>query len=52
MELETLTLRVADGVATVTLTRGAQLNTMNAAFWADLPKAFAAIDADPESAPW
>ncbi len=47
MELETLTLAVADHVATVTLTRGAQLNTMNAAFWTDLPKAFAAIDADP-----
>ena len=47
MELETLTLQVADGVATVTLSRGAQLNTMNAAFWTDVPQAFAAIDADP-----
>ena len=47
MELETLTLAVADNIATVTLTRGAQLNTMNEAFWTDVPKAFAAIDADP-----
>ncbi len=46
MELETLTLGVAEGIATVTLTRGAQLNTMNEAFWTDLPRAFAAIDAD------
>ncbi len=47
MELETLTLEVAAGVATVTLSRGDKLNTMNAAFWTDVPKAFAAIDADP-----
>ena len=47
VELETLTLRVADRIATVTLTRGSQLNTMNAAFWTDMPKAFAAIDTDP-----
>jgi enoyl-CoA hydratase len=47
MELETLTLAVTDGVATVTLNRPAQLNTMNAVFWTDLPTAFAAIDADP-----
>lgn len=47
MELETLSLTVESGVATVTLTRGTQLNTMNAAFWTDMPKAFAAIDADP-----
>jgi len=47
MELETLTLAVADHVATVTLCRGAQLNTMNAAFWDEMPRVFAAIDADP-----
>lgn len=47
MELETLSLAVADGIATVTLTRGALLNTMVEAFWTDVPKAFAAIDADP-----
>ena len=47
MELETLSLEVTDGIATVTLTRGAQLNTMNAAFWTDMPKIFAGIDADP-----
>lgn len=47
MEQETLSLDVAGGVATVTLTRGAQLNTMNAAFWTDVSRAFAAIDADP-----
>ena len=47
MELETLTLVVDAGIATVTLTRGAQLNTMTKAFWTDVPAAFAAIDADP-----
>ena len=47
MELETLTLDIADGIATVTLSRGDKLNTMNAAFWTDVPKAFAAIDAAP-----
>lgn len=47
MELETLTLAVEGGIATVTLSRGAQLNTMTKAFWADIPAAFAAIDADP-----
>ncbi|QYE34833.1 crotonase/enoyl-CoA hydratase family protein [Polymorphobacter sp. PAMC 29334] len=47
MELETLALAVDAGIATVTLTRGAQLNTMTEAFWTDVPAAFAAIDADP-----
>jgi enoyl-CoA hydratase len=47
VELETLTLAVEGGIATVTLSRGAQLNTMTKAFWADIPAAFAAIDADP-----
>ncbi len=46
MELETLSLAVDAGIATVTLTRGAQLNTMNEAFWTDVPRAFAAIDSD------
>ena len=45
--METLTLAVADGIATITLSRPAQLNTMTAAFWTDLPAAFAAIDGDP-----
>ena len=47
MELQTLTLSVTDHVATVTLCRGAALNTMNAAFWTEMPQVFAAIDADP-----
>jgi enoyl-CoA hydratase len=47
VELETLTLAIDGGIATVTLTRGAALNTMTKAFWADVPTAFAAIDADP-----
>ncbi len=46
MELTTMRLDVADHVATVTLTRGDALNTMNAAFWTELPQVFAAIDAD------
>lgn len=46
MELETLTLTVADGVATVELSRPAALNTMNAAFWTDVIAAFEAIEAD------
>ena len=47
MELQTLRLDVAGHVATVTLTRGEALNTMTAAFWDEVPQAFAAIDADP-----
>jgi enoyl-CoA hydratase len=47
VELETLTLGVDAGIATVTLSRGAALNTMTEAFWRDVPAAFAAIDADP-----
>ena len=46
MEMTTMRLDVAEHVATVTLTRGAALNTMNAAFWTELPEVFAAIDAD------
>lgn len=46
MELTTMRLDVADGIATVTLTRGAALNTMTAAFWTELPQVFEAIDAD------
>jgi len=47
MELQTLRLDVADHIATVTLTRGAALNTMTPEFWTDMPKIFAAIDGDP-----
>jgi enoyl-CoA hydratase len=47
MELETLKLSVDGHIAHVVLSRGEALNTMNAAFWTDMPKAFEAIDADP-----
>ncbi len=46
MELETLSLTVEDGIARVTLIRGAELNTMNRAFWSELITVFDAIDAD------
>lgn len=50
MELSTMSLsHVADapGVAHLRLTRGPALNTMNEAFWREVPEVFAAIDADP-----
>ena len=47
MELTTLTLEVADAVATVTMVRPQALNTMNKEFWTELIEVFAAIDADP-----
>ena len=47
MPLSTMSLSVADHVATITLTRGAELNTMTAAFWTEMIKAFATIEADP-----
>jgi enoyl-CoA hydratase len=46
MELETLSLDIADGIARVTLTRGAELNTMNEAFWREIRTVFAAIEDD------
>ena len=46
MELSTLSLTVADGVATVTMIRPAELNTMNKAFWTEIIRVFEAIDAD------
>lgn len=46
MELTTMTLAVADAVATVTLSRPEALNTMNKAFWTELIEVFEAIDAD------
>lgn len=46
MELSTMTLEVADAVATVTLSRPQALNTMNKAFWTELIEVFEAIDAD------
>ena len=46
MELTTMTLEVADAVATVTLNRPQALNTMNKAFWTELIEVFEAIDAD------
>jgi len=47
MELTTMTLAVAEQVATVTFSRPQALNTMNKAFWTELIEVFAAIDADP-----
>ena len=46
MQLTTLSLTVDEGVAHMRLTRGAQLNTMNAEFWDEVPQAFAAIEDD------
>ena len=47
MELTTMTLEVAEAVATVTLSRPQALNTMNRAFWIELIEVFESIDADP-----
>ena len=47
---EALTIAIADGVAQVTLTGPGKGNAMGPAFWAELPRAFAALDADPTSA--
>lgn len=46
MELETLSLAVDGGIARVTMTRPQALNTMNAAFWGEIVRVFAAIDDD------
>jgi len=46
MELQTLSLVVADGIARVEMIRPAELNTMNRAFWTELITVFEAIDAD------
>lgn len=46
MELQTLSLEIADHVAQLKLTRGEALNTMNAAFWTEMIEAFDAIAAD------
>src|SRR3712207_3028013 len=47
MELETLSLEVADNIAHVRMTRAAALNTMNAAFWTDMIAIFEAIEREP-----
>lgn len=47
MELQTLSLSIADNIAEVRMTRGEALNTMNAAFWDEMVQIFDAIDADP-----
>jgi enoyl-CoA hydratase len=47
MAYTTLELTVADHVAHIVLNRPQALNTMNAAFWDEVPAAFAQIDADP-----
>ena len=46
MELETLSLSIADGIAHVKLTRGDALNTMTPQFWEDMIAAFDAIEKD------
>ncbi|WP_439534694.1 crotonase/enoyl-CoA hydratase family protein [Polymorphobacter sp.] len=46
MELTTLDYRVQGPVAEVTLCRAAELNTMNDAFWEEVPAVFARIEAD------
>ncbi|WP_332854519.1 crotonase/enoyl-CoA hydratase family protein [Duganella sp. S19_KUP01_CR8] len=45
---ETLTLSVADHIATVRLNRPEKLNAMNLAMWNDIRSAFQHIDATPE----
>ncbi|BBX85100.1 crotonase/enoyl-CoA hydratase family protein [Mycolicibacterium aubagnense] len=45
---ESLTVEVNDHVAQVTLTGPGKGNAMGPAFWAELPVAFAALDADPD----
>lgn len=46
MELETLSLSIEGGIARVTMTRGAQFNTMNEAFWREIIEVFEAIEED------
>ncbi|MBB4633475.1 crotonase/enoyl-CoA hydratase family protein [Sphingosinicella soli] len=47
MELQTLSLAVAEGVARVAMTRGQAFNTMTEAFWTEIVTVFEAIEADP-----
>ena len=47
MELTTMDYAVDGAVARVTLNRPAELNTMNKAFWTEMPQVFAEIDANP-----
>jgi enoyl-CoA hydratase len=47
MPYTTLHLTVADHIAHLQLARPEALNTMNKAFWDEIPAAFAEIDADP-----
>lgn len=46
MEMQTLSLTVTDHIAELTLIRPNEFNTMNAAFWAEMIAAFAAIEED------
>ncbi len=48
MSFETLELTVDGGVAEVTLSRGAKLNTMTSAFWADIEAVFRQLDDNPQ----
>ena len=45
---ESLTVEVKDNVAQVTLIGPGKGNAMGPAFWAEMPVAFAELDADPE----
>jgi enoyl-CoA hydratase len=47
-QYESLTVEVKDNVAQVTLIGPGKGNAMGPAFWAELPVAFTALDADPE----
>lgn len=44
MEYQTLNLSITDKIAHIQLNRPAELNTMNAAFWRELPHAVRSID--------
>lgn len=45
---ESVTVAITDHVATVTLIGPGKGNAMGPAFWSELPRVFAALDADPE----
>jgi len=47
MAYETMCLNIENGIAHVELTRGAEFNTMNKAFWPEMVKIFGEIENDP-----
>ena len=47
MAYQTMCLNIENGIAHVELTRGAEFNTMNKAFWPEMVKIFGEIENDP-----